>query len=202
MVLSPPWRLPRRCLADGVRRPPRRRRGVLHAYDELRVPRAILADSPPTRARADPLDGQSHILHNPATSLEGDLDDIVKPSYPRALARPPRPRHRIPHPSTAASTALNRTLASRRGGAFGSIDGEPVHVFFLLISPQTGSATTFAPGKTSSAPPPPRLAVRDQSAIAPTRRAILAACLDEAHTVWAREPNGFPTTNGLWWTPS
>jgi mannitol/fructose-specific phosphotransferase system IIA component (Ntr-type) len=70
---------------------------------------------------------------------DGDVEDIVKSVLRREqLGSTGIGRHiAIPHSKHSSVDRLIGTLAlSPEGVAFDSIDGEPVHVFVLLVSPQ------------------------------------------------------------------
>ena len=78
-------------------------------------------------------------LHAAGQFLNTDLDDIVKAVIRReCLGSTGIGRGiAIPHSRHASVGQLVGTLAISRGGLpFDSIDGEPVHILVLLISPQ------------------------------------------------------------------
>lgn len=78
-------------------------------------------------------------LHTAGQFSTANVDDIVKAVLRREqLGSTGIGRNiAIPHSRHAAVSQLIGTLGiSRQGIAFDSIDGEPVHVFVLLISPQ------------------------------------------------------------------
>jgi PTS system nitrogen regulatory IIA component len=69
----------------------------------------------------------------------GELEDIVKAVLKRELLGSTGIGRAvaIPHSKHSAVDRLVGTVAISKGGvAFDSLDGEPVHVFVLLISPQ------------------------------------------------------------------
>ena len=69
----------------------------------------------------------------------GELEDIVKAVLKRELLGSTGIGRSvaIPHSKHSSVDRLVGTVAVSRGGvAFDSLDGEPVHVFVLLISPQ------------------------------------------------------------------
>lgn len=78
-------------------------------------------------------------LHGAGYFREGELEDIVKAVMRREqLGTTGIGKHiAIPHSRHPAVDRLIGTLAlSQPGVAFDSLDGEPVHVFVLLVSPQ------------------------------------------------------------------
>lgn len=78
-------------------------------------------------------------LHAAGHFRAGDVDEIVKAVLRREdLGTTGIGRHiAIPHSRHAAVDRLIGTLALSKGGlTFDSLDGEPVYVFVLLVSPQ------------------------------------------------------------------
>src|SRR5262249_29983391 len=80
-----------------------------------------------------------HSLHGAGYFRDTELDDIVRAVMRREqLGTTGIGKHiAIPHSRHPAVDRLIGTLAlSQPGVAFDSLDGEPVHVFVLLVSPQ------------------------------------------------------------------
>jgi PTS system nitrogen regulatory IIA component len=78
-------------------------------------------------------------LHGAGYFREGEIDDIVKAVMRREqLGTTGIGKHiAIPHSRHPSVDRLIGTLAlSQAGVPFDSLDGEPVHVFVLLVSPQ------------------------------------------------------------------
>ena len=78
-------------------------------------------------------------LHTAGYFREGEVEDIVKSVLRREqLGSTGIGRHiAIPHSKHAGADRLIGTLAlSSAGVPFDSIDGEPVHIFVMLVSPQ------------------------------------------------------------------
>ncbi len=99
---------------------------------------AILPDLAAT-TRDDAIREMVQSLHTAGQFLNTDLDDIVRAVIRReCLGSTGIGRGiAIPHSRHASVGQLVGTLAiSRNGLPFDSIDGEPVHVLVLLISPQ------------------------------------------------------------------
>ena len=80
-----------------------------------------------------------HGLRSAGQFKEADTDDIVRAVLRRELLGSTGIGRgvAIPHTKHASVDKLVGTVAlSKNGVAFDSLDGEPVHVFVLLISPQ------------------------------------------------------------------
>jgi PTS system nitrogen regulatory IIA component len=137
------------------------------------VPEAIIPDLKAT-TKEGVIREMVESLHNAGYFKGNELEDIVKAILKRELLGSTGIGRgvAIPHTKHSSVDRLIGTVAvSRQGVGFDSLDGEPVHVFVLLISPQD------RPGDHLRALENVSRSLRDDSFVralrqAPTREAI------------------------------
>ena len=96
-------------------------------------------DRRPAPSRSKSIGEMVAALRRPGTSATTDLADIVRAVLRRERTRHHRHRPGHRHPALAAPVRgpADRHARDRRDGLpFDSLDGEPVYVFVLLVSPQ------------------------------------------------------------------
>src|SRR5579884_1002890 len=102
------------------------------------VREAIVPDLPPTN-KEGVIRAMVESLRTAGQFRGADLEDIIRAILKRELLGSTGIGRgvAIPHTKHASVEKLVGTVALSKGGvAFDSLDGEPVHVFVLLISPQ------------------------------------------------------------------